>query len=51
MKHKTLKASYETPIMDVQLFEAEGVLCISSGSGVNEGFEELDQDYTFEFTK
>ncbi len=51
MKHETLRLPYEAPIMNVQLFEAEGILCISSGSGVNEGFEELDQDYTFEFTK
>ena len=49
MKHKTLKPSYEAPTMDVQLFEVEGVLCMSSGNGKNEGYEELDQEYSFEF--
>lgn len=51
MKHKTLKPSYETPSMDVQLFEAEGVLCMSSGSATNEGYDELDYEYNFEWKK
>ena len=51
MKHKTLKPSYEAPSMSTQLFEVEGILCVSSAAGTNEGYEDLDQNYTFEFTK
>lgn len=51
MKHKTLKVSYETPSVDVQLFEAEGVLCMSSGTATNEGYNELDNEYNFEWKK
>ena len=47
MKNKTFKPSYEAPQMDVQTLEAEGILCISSGRGVNESYEELDKEYNF----
>ena len=49
MKLKQLKSSYEAPAADIQLFEAEGFLCISRASGQNESFDDYEKDYTFTF--
>ena len=51
MKHKTLKSSYEAPTVEVQNVLVEGILCYSFATGQNEPFDDLENDYEFDFTK
>ena len=50
MKLKQRKSSYEVPEIDVQHFEAEGILCVSTAEGQNEAYEDYEKEYTFTFT-
>lgn len=45
-KHE-LKPLYESPWLKVVSIDMEGILCMSEGSGENESYEELEDEYEF----